>query len=399
MDAHERRVLPEGWEWKRLGDVVEILDGKRIPIKDDERIRRIAGKTISDLVPYYGATGQVGWIDDHIFNEELVLLGEDGAPFFNPMKNKAYIVTGKSWVNNHAHVIKGKSGVALNSFICNYLNVFEYNGYVSGTTRTKLIQSEMRKIPIPLPPLPTQRRIVSILEKAEETTRLRAQADELTDRLLQSVFMEMFGDPVRNPKGWKTRKLGEIGIVSSGLTLNSKRSANKSNLFPYLRVANVFRNKLDLKEIKYIHISDAEFQIFLLKKNDVLIVEGHGNIEEIGRAAVWKGEIPNCVHQNHIIKIRLDDKYMHPGFLSFYLNCYGDHGYFSSESRTTSGLNTISTNKIRDAKILLPPLPLQQKFARIVDKIEAMRQSQNQSKQQIEDLFSALMQKAFRGEI
>ena len=106
MDAHERRALPEEWEWKRLGDVVEILDGKRIPIKDEEREKRISGKPVSEIIPYYGATGQVGWIDDYIFNEELVLLGEDGAPFFDVMKNKAYIINGKSWVNNHAHVFK-----------------------------------------------------------------------------------------------------------------------------------------------------------------------------------------------------------------------------------------------------------------------------------------------------
>ena len=225
------------------------------------------------------------------------------------------------------------------------------------------------------------------------------QADELTNQLLRSVFLEMFGDPVKNPKGWETMKLGKIGAVNSGLTLNGQRRGNKNNLFPYLRVANVFRNKLNLEEIKYIHISDSEFEKFILKKNDVLIVEGHGNIEEIGRAAVWKGEIPNCAHQNHLIRVRLDDKYADPHFLSFFLNSYGNHGYFPSKSRTTSGLNTISANKVRDAKIPLPHLALQQKFAYIVEKVEAMRKNQLQSQQEIDNLFNALMQKAFKREL
>lgn len=395
---NERRALPEGWEWKRLGDVVEILDGKRIPIKDEEREKRIAGKPVSERVPYYGATGQVGWIDDYIFNEELVLLGEDGAPFFDPMKNKAYIIDGKSWVNNHAHVLKAKSGVALNSFICNYLNVFEYNGYVSGTTRTKLIQSEMRKIPIPLPPLPTQRRIVSLLEKAEETTRLRAQADELTNRLLQSVFLEMFGDPVRNPKEWGIRKLQDLSEIVSGVTKGRKLSGNSVVSVPYLRVANVQDGYLDLKEIKTIDALPSEVEKYGLLEGDMLLTEG-GDPDKLGRGAVWHNQIPNCIHQNHIFRVRVDKESIAPEFLSMLTGSAYGKMYFLKSAKQTTGIATINSTQLKNFPVLVPPLPLQQQFARIVEKVEAMRQSQNQSKQQIEDLFSALMQKAFRGEL
>jgi type I restriction enzyme S subunit len=252
---------------------------------------------------------------------------------------------------------------------------------------------------IVIPPLPPQKKIAAVLEKAEKLREWRKEADGLTDRFLKSTFLEMFGDPVENPKGWEMRKIGEIGEVGSGLTLNGQRSANRNNLFPYLRVANVFRNKLDLTEIKYIHVSDPEIDKFLLKKNDILIVEGHGNIEEIGRAAVWRGEIPICFHQNHLIRVRLDDKYMDPYFLSYFLNGYGNHGYFSSESRTTSGLNTISTNKVRVAKVSLPHISRQQKFASIVQQVEQIRQHQKESKQKIDDFFNVLMQKAFNGEL
>jgi len=258
---------------------------------------------------------------------------------------------------------------------------------------------DIKKFKIIVPPLLTQKKIVAILEKAEKLKEWRMEADELTDEFLKSTFFEMFGDPVKNPMGWELKKLGEIGEVSSGLTLNSQRRANKENLFPYLRVANVYRNKLDLNEIKYIHVSDLEFERFLLKKNDVLIVEGHGNIEEIGRAAIWNGEIPNCLHQNHIIKVRLNDNYISHSFLSFFLNFYGNYGYFSSKSRTTSGLNTISTNKVRKAKIPLPPVSMQKKFAEIYKTIEQLRDHQTQSHQHIDNLFNALMQQAFRGKL
>ncbi|MDL5502091.1 MAG: restriction endonuclease subunit S, partial [Candidatus Methanoperedens sp.] len=159
-------------------------------------------------------------------------------------------------MNNHAHVLKAKAGVSLNSFICNYLNIFEYNGYVSGTTRTKLIQSEMRRIPIPLPPLPTQRRIVSILEKAEETKKLRAQADELTDRLLQSVFIEMFGDPVRNPKGWEIKTINEIcDRITDGEHITPQRTNEGIYL---LSARNIHNHRIALEDVDFIGEEEYE---------------------------------------------------------------------------------------------------------------------------------------------
>src|SRR3990172_1788363 len=112
--------LPEGWVVSRLEDVVDILDSQRIPVNAKERENR-KGK-----ITYYGATGQVGWIDDYLFDEELVLLGEDGAPFLDADKQKAYIIRGKSWVNNHAHVLRAISDASLNAFLLHYLNIFYY---------------------------------------------------------------------------------------------------------------------------------------------------------------------------------------------------------------------------------------------------------------------------------
>lgn len=150
--------LPDDWEWKKLADVVDILDSRRVPINAKERATRQGD------VPYYGATGQVGYIDDFIFDEELVLLGEDGAPFFDPSKQKAYVIRGKSWVNNHAHVLRGKDGIQ-NVYIKHYLDHFDYHGYVTGTTRLKLNQGRMKEIPIPIAPKEQRERIVAEIEK------------------------------------------------------------------------------------------------------------------------------------------------------------------------------------------------------------------------------------------
>jgi type I restriction enzyme S subunit len=153
------------WKVEPLGEVVDILDSRRVPVNSETRKHRIGD------VPYYGATGQVGWIDTYLFDEELVLLGEDGAPFLDSAKPKAYLIRGKSWVNNHAHVLRAKAGL-LNSFLLYQLNCTNYRPYVSGTTRLKLPQGPMKQIPLVVPEEDEQREIVAEIEK--QFTRLEA---------------------------------------------------------------------------------------------------------------------------------------------------------------------------------------------------------------------------------
>ena len=176
---HPRRTLDgllEDWQLSTIGEVTEILDSKRIPLNREERAKRPGN------VPYYGATGQVGWIDEPIFNEQLVLLGEDGAPFLDPLKDKAYMIDGPSWVNNHAHVLKADANHVSNDFLKHQLNCCPYNDYVTGTTRLKLTQRAMRSIPLKLPPLPEQEIIVDAIE--EHFSRIDA-AKAMLERCLQ----------------------------------------------------------------------------------------------------------------------------------------------------------------------------------------------------------------------
>ncbi len=155
----------KNWIEVPLEDCTNILDAKRIPVNTSERTKRTEGKSKSELYPYYGATGETGFIDDYIFEGEHLLIGEDGAPFFDKAKNVAFIVKDKFWVNNHAHILKAFSSVTSNKYLCHFLNQFSYQGYVGGSTRLKLNQASLKTIPVPLAPLTIQN---SIVDKIEE---------------------------------------------------------------------------------------------------------------------------------------------------------------------------------------------------------------------------------------
>lgn len=156
MTPADKAIVPQ-WEKALLGEIVTVLDSQRVPVNAAERSNR------PGRIPYYGATGQVGWIDDYLFDEALVLLGEDGAPFLEPGKGVSYLIRGKSWVNNHAHVLR-TLGEIPGAFLCYQLNQVEYAPFVSGTTRLKLPQAPMKRIPLVLPPLREQHRIVDAVD-------------------------------------------------------------------------------------------------------------------------------------------------------------------------------------------------------------------------------------------
>jgi type I restriction enzyme S subunit len=189
-DGTHLMTTPNHWEISPLSKVVDVLDNLRVPVNSSERNKRPGS------VPYYGATGQVGTIDEALFNEELLILGEDGVQFFDPNKPKAYKISGPAWVNNHAHVLRPKPEKVLQNFLLHFLNQFNYIGYANGTTRLKLTQGAMNSIPVHLPPLPEQQKIVEILE--DHLSRLDAsvaiadamekQSASLRRSLLQAAF-------------------------------------------------------------------------------------------------------------------------------------------------------------------------------------------------------------------
>ena len=385
-----KNELPDGWNLVKLKDITECLDNKRVPLNGEERLK------IQGHFPYYGANGQLDGINQYIFDEELLLVAEDGGSW-GKKQTCAYIIRGKSWVNNHAHVLRMKKDVEI-SFLMHCLNESDLRKYITGTTRGKLNRANMDKIEIPLPSLKTQQEIVAILEKAEETKKIRAQADELTQQLLQSVFLEMFGDPVTNPNGWKTKKLKDLAEIVSGVTKGRKLAGKTTVFVPYLRVANVQDGYLDLTEIKQIEVLPSDVDKFQLIDGDVLLTEG-GDPDKLGRGAVWHSEIETCIHQNHIFRVRVNQEYLVPEYLSMLTGSSYGKRYFLKSAKQTTGIASINSTQLKNFPTQLPPLELQYHFAEIVNQLEKTKYLQQQSSQEIDTLFNALTQKAFNGEL
>ena len=279
------------------------------------------------------------------------------------------------------------------------LGSIDYDRLVDRAAKGKTLnKAKLKILKIPLPPLAEQKRIAAILDAADALRAKRREALAQLDTLLQSTFLDMFGDPISNPMGWDVTTVDRTGSIQGGLQVTSKR-LSLSMERPYLRVANVFRGFLELDELKTIRLTEAEELRTSLEYEDILIVEGHGNKEEIGRCARWDGSIAQCVHQNHLIRLRCDRLKASPIYVENYINSPGGRRSLTGTSRTTSGLNTISVSKVRGSEIQLPPLDLQHRFAAIVESVEHQKAIQRAHLAELDTLFASLQSRAFRGEL
>ena len=226
----------------------------------------------------------------------------------------------------------------------------------------------LEDLDIPLPPLPEQRRIAAILDKAEALRAKRREAIAKLDQLLQSVFLEMFGDPVTNNKNWREDKLlGDVADICSGIT-KGRKTTSETKLIPYLAVANVQDKFLKVDVVKEIEATEDEIEKYKLKKHDLLLTEG-GDPDKLGRGSLWHDEIPLCIHQNHVFRVRLNNKEINPIYLNWLVGSYRGKRYFLSVAKQTTGIASINLGQLKKFPLLIPPLDLQEKFAKIEEAV------------------------------
>lgn len=397
--------VPENWVWVRLiGNVNSCLDGYRKPINSSERAKRV-GK-----VPYYGATGQVGWIDDYLTNEHLVLLGEDGAPFLDLLKDKAYIIFGEAWVNNHAHILKSYFGEIGNVFLMHYLNMVDYKDYVKGTTRLKLTQGSMQLMPFPLPPLSEQQRIVERIEELfakldEAKERLQEVADSFAVRKAAILHKAFTGELTKqwrlengvSDESWEEKTIGEI---CSSLKYGTSKKSSDDGEVVVLRMGNLQNGEIDWSNLAY--TSDEEdIKKYLLKSGDVLFNRTNSP-ELVGKTSIYRGEMP-AIYAGYLIKLDYEKNIVVGDYLNYYLNSSKAKEYYMQVKTDGVSQSNINAKKIGEFEIPLPTISEQHEIVRLIDDLLARERAAQQATEQalasIDLMKKSILARAFRGEL
>lgn len=275
------------------------------------------------------------------------------------------------------HVIRAKLGQSDPRFLLHYLRqdaiLRAGEARMTGSGGQRRVPEEfLQTLQIPGLPIAEQRRIADVLDRAATLRVRRRQVMAQLDALAQSIFFDIFAGGIQRSHVWPRCPLGEVSEIQGGLQVTSKRARLPISV-PYLRVANVHRETLDLSQVKMIRITRAELLRTRLQYGDILVVEGHGNADEIGRCARWDGSLPDCVHQNHLIRVRPNASVLNSVFASHLLNSPEGRLHLLRSANTTSGLNTISVKDVAACSVYLPPIELQDRFSRLVDKVASVR--------------------------
>jgi len=261
-----------------------------------------------------------------------------------------------------------------------------------GATQKTINNEKFKEILIPEISLDDQKHIVKILDEADALCQKRKQAIELLDDYLKSVFLEMFGDPVRNQKNWKLMKLGDISESRLG-KMRDKQYITGKYLNPYLGNSNVKWFHFDLLDLLEMDFNDQEKIKYSLNEGDLLICEGG----EIGRCAIWKNQQPNCYFQKAIHRVRTNKQIILPEYLQWILWFYSKGNAFK-ESRTQATIAHLTGIKLKRLPIPVADIDLQNKFATTMKIVESIKYKMLAQSNDLDIQFQALIQKAFKGE-
>lgn len=270
------------------------------------------------------------------------------------------------------------------------------NSKVTGVIQN-LSLTQVKALKIDLPPLTEQRRIASILDKADELRQKRQQAIEKLDQFLQATFIDMFGDPVKNTKNWPLDKnLGDIANIVSGITKGRKITGKTLKETPYLAVLNVQDKYLNLSTIKTIEASNEEIERYKLQLGDLLLTEG-GDPDKLGRGTLWNNEIDECIHQNHVFRVRLLSREFTPNYLNWIIGSEYGKRYFLKSAKQTTGIATINMGQLKKLPLFVPPLELQIQFDERCKAIQQIKKQLIDSYEKTNNLFKSLQHRAFNG--
>ena len=340
----------------RLGDVVELKYGKSLPVRSRKE----------GPVPVYGSNGVVGWHDEALVGDNTVVVGRKGSA------GSVHLTSLPSFPIDTTYFVRAKPGIELDPVYAFYaLKHLNLGRLRIETGVPGLNRADAYREPFALPPLEEQRRIAAILNRAAKIERLRARAAERMREFVPALFVKMFGGLREITKRFPCRPLQEVAEIAGGATKGRKIAQSDGVRVPYLRVANVQDGFLDLGEIKTIKIRRGEEQKYALAVGDLVMTEG-GDIDKLGRAAVWTGELNYCAHQNHVFRVRPVRELVLTDYLRDVAGSDYGKAYFLSVAKRTTGIASINKTHLGGLPVPLPPIDLQKRYERLSSQVRTL---------------------------
>ena len=364
--THAEHDLPGGWQRVRLGDVATLQRGMDLPEADRE----------PGQVPVYGSNGRLGFHDSSPIDGPGVITGRSGSIGIVYYSHSAY------WPLNTTLYVKDFHGNNVR-YIYHLLSNLHLEQFAASTGVPSLNRNFVHPYVVAVPPLPEQRAIAAVLDSIDEAIEgdeaVIAATEGLRDALLHDLLAR--GLPGQHtefrdvpglgaiPTAWDVVRLGDVAEVTSGLAMGPHRIPQKSPR-PYLTVANVQANEVSIDENRLMEVSESEYQSRTLRTGDLVLVEGHAQISQLGRAAIIPSEADGYTFQNHLFRVRTGEL-SDARFVAAYVNGHGGRRYFGSFGGTTSGLNTVSAANVKALPVPLPSLIEQHRIASMLDGVDA----------------------------
>ena len=402
--------IPVHWEVTRLGRISECLDGQRVPLNAEQR------GGMQGEFPYWGANSIVDHIDRWLFDEELVLLGEDGAPFFDRNREVAFTVNGKVWVNNHAHVLRPRSQVHA-PFLSSVLNCVDYAAFIDGTTRDKLTQGDMNVIPVQVPPLPEQHAIAVFLDR--ETAKidsLVAKKGRLIE-LLQEKRIALISQAVTKsldtnvpmkdsgvewlgeiPAHWEVKRLKHLLRVPLQYGANEPSNHIDPDSPRYIRITDI-RDDGTLWDDTFRSLPQEIAKPYLLAEGDILFARSGATV---GKTFKYRPGWGKAAYAGYLIRACLDDCLTESDFVEYYTHSQGYKDWILG-NLIQSTIQNVSAERYASLAVPLPPLVEQRVIAAFLDretaKIDDLITKIQEAIERLKELRTALISAAVTGRI
>jgi len=394
-------LVPDDWKVSTLGDCCSVLDSQRIPLNSQDRAKR------KGVYPYYGANGVQGYIDDYIFEGDAILLAEDGG-YFDEYAHRpiANFVTGRFWVNNHAHILRSKNETQ-NKWIYYCLVHKNITKHINGGTRSKLNQSDLKEIQIPVPPVPEQQKIAAILTSVDEVIeKSQAQIDKLQDLkkatmnqlLTRGINHTEFKDsPLgKIPKDWEVKKLGELSRngINNGVFCDPKKIGRGYRLINVVNMYKGFSIKPDT--LKLLDVDEKEFSKNKVEKGDVFFTRSSLKLEGIAYCNINLSESDDLTYDGHIMKVSPNSEIINAEFLANYCLSNFARTYFMRAAKHST-MTTIGQQDIFPLPVAVPPMNEQFLIVEIIKSISTNIEQKQRKLEQTKALKKSLMQDLLTG--